>query len=151
MIEGRMGPGARRVEPAACAYLCINERQSAVRSLVTAGRHDRHMRRRGSDPRLVGQRGRPARKSSSFALRVAAIAAGVFGVTWASAPQLSAVWRQATVAPEELRAVERSVYYSGCRQARAAGIAPIYRGSPGYREGLDGDGDGVACEPYPSM
>ncbi len=45
-------------------------------------------------------------------------------------------------------AVEQSVYYSGCNEVRAAGKAPLYRGSPGYREGMDGDGDGVACEPY---
>ncbi len=45
-------------------------------------------------------------------------------------------------------AVEKSVYYAGCNQVRAAGKAPLYRGQPGYREGMDGDGDGVACEPY---
>lgn len=44
--------------------------------------------------------------------------------------------------------LESAVYYSGCREARAAGVAPIYRGQPGYREGMDGDGDGIACEPY---
>ncbi|QMS55684.1 DUF1524 domain-containing protein [Glutamicibacter protophormiae] len=38
------------------------------------------------------------------------------------------------------------VYYSRCAEARAAGAAPLYAGSPGYRPGLDGDGDGVACE-----
>jgi Excalibur calcium-binding domain len=43
---------------------------------------------------------------------------------------------------------EQSVYYAGCRDARAAGAAPLYRGDPGYREGMDGDNDGVACEPY---
>ncbi|KQN24148.1 hypothetical protein ASF00_14900 [Sphingomonas sp. Leaf34] len=43
---------------------------------------------------------------------------------------------------------QRSVYYSGCREARAAGAAPIYRGQPGYRPGMDGDNDGIACEPY---
>jgi hypothetical protein len=32
--------------------------------------------------------------------------------------------------------------------ARAAGAAPIYRGQPGYREEMDGDGDGIACEPH---
>nr|WP_040800786.1 excalibur calcium-binding domain-containing protein [Nocardia higoensis] len=31
-------------------------------------------------------------------------------------------------------------------QARAAGAAPLYAGSPGYRSGLDRDGDGRACE-----
>jgi hypothetical protein len=29
---------------------------------------------------------------------------------------------------------------------RAAGKAPLYRGDPGYRAGLDRDDDGVACE-----
>ena len=43
---------------------------------------------------------------------------------------------------------ESSVFYSGCRQVRAAGAAPLYRGQPGYRPGMDGDGDGIACENY---
>src|SRR5207302_1787123 len=30
--------------------------------------------------------------------------------------------------------------------ANAAGAAPLLRGEPGYRAGLDRDGDGVACE-----
>ncbi len=38
-------------------------------------------------------------------------------------------------------------YYSGCNAVRAAGAAPLYRGEPGYRPEMDGDGDGVACEP----
>ena len=39
-----------------------------------------------------------------------------------------------------------SVYYRNCQAAKDAGAAPLYRGQPGYRSGLDGDGDGVACE-----
>lgn len=39
-------------------------------------------------------------------------------------------------------------YYSGCNEARTAGVAPLHAGEPGYREEMDGDGDGVACEPY---
>ncbi len=39
-----------------------------------------------------------------------------------------------------------STYYPDCTAARAAGAAPLHAGSPGYRTGLDGDGDGVACE-----
>ena len=38
------------------------------------------------------------------------------------------------------------VYYANCSAARAAGAAPIHVGEPGYRSGLDRDGDGVACE-----
>jgi hypothetical protein len=37
-------------------------------------------------------------------------------------------------------------YYSSCAAARAAGVAPLYVGDPGYRPGLDGDRDGIACE-----
>lgn len=39
--------------------------------------------------------------------------------------------------------------WGGCHDARAMGTAPIYRGEPGYREDMDGDGDGIACEPAP--
>ena len=39
-----------------------------------------------------------------------------------------------------------SVYYPNCAAVRAAGRAPLHRGEPGYRSGLDRDGDGVACE-----
>jgi hypothetical protein len=37
-------------------------------------------------------------------------------------------------------------YYPNCAAARAAGAAPLHRGEPGYRPGLDRDGDGVAGE-----
>lgn len=47
-----------------------------------------------------------------------------------------------------VRASGGSAYYRNCAAARAAGVAPIYRGEPGYRPPLDRDGDGVACEPY---
>jgi hypothetical protein len=43
---------------------------------------------------------------------------------------------------------EASVYYPGCNAVRAAGRAPLYRGQPGYRPEMDGDDDGIACEPH---
>jgi hypothetical protein len=39
-----------------------------------------------------------------------------------------------------------AVHFANCAAARAAGAAPILAGEPGYRAGLDGDSDGVACE-----
>ena len=57
------------------------------------------------------------------------VASAALGITRARAPQLGDHW-------------------GGCNEARAAGTAPIYAGEPGYRDGMDGDGDGVACEPY---
>jgi hypothetical protein len=41
-------------------------------------------------------------------------------------------------------------FWGGCNDARAAGTAPIYRGEPGYRPDMDGDSDGIACEPHRS-
>ena len=50
-------------------------------------------------------------------------------------------------APVQQAPAQSSVYYETCADARAAGAAPLHRGEPGYRPGLDRDGDGVACEP----
>lgn len=76
-----------------------------------------------------------------------AASAGLF--TYFAIPRAQAAWTVATRSPEETQKVERSVYYRNCNAARAAGAAPIYAGEPGYREGMDGDSDGIACEPYP--
>ncbi|TLM81987.1 DUF1524 domain-containing protein [Pseudarthrobacter sp. NamE2] len=43
-------------------------------------------------------------------------------------------------------AAQAAIYYANCTEVVAAGAAPLYAGSPGYRSGLDGDSDGVACE-----
>ncbi|WP_347878339.1 excalibur calcium-binding domain-containing protein, partial [Actinomyces sp. ZJ308] len=37
-------------------------------------------------------------------------------------------------------------YYANCKEARAAGAAPMYQGDPGYRPDLDRDKDGIACD-----
>jgi hypothetical protein len=39
-------------------------------------------------------------------------------------------------------------YWSRCAQAKAADTYPIYMGEPGYRDELDGDSDGIACEAH---
>jgi hypothetical protein len=39
--------------------------------------------------------------------------------------------------------------YPNCAAARAVGLAPAYRGQPGYWPQHDRDNDGIACEPYP--
>ena len=45
-------------------------------------------------------------------------------------------------------ATETSVTYAGCDEVRRLGKAPLYAGQPGYRIGMDGDRDGIACEPH---
>ena len=56
--------------------------------------------------------------------------------------------RARTVPAQAAMSSAPQVYYSGCNAARAAGAAPIYAGQPGYRPELDGDSDGIACEPW---
>lgn len=66
-------------------------------------------------------------------------------VTLATVPKASRPTQEApTATPTSSSAV--SVYYANCTAARAAGAAPVRRGDPGYRAGLDRDGDGVGCE-----
>jgi hypothetical protein len=53
-----------------------------------------------------------------------------------------------TAAPVASAAPDRSVHYAGCNEVRAAGKAPLTADQPGYRAEMDGDGDGIACEPH---
>lgn len=49
-------------------------------------------------------------------------------------------------APTSVPAPDEDVYYANCTEARDAGVTPLYEGDPGYRAGMDGDSDGIACE-----
>ena len=51
-----------------------------------------------------------------------------------------------TPSEEPKRSPKEEVYYGKCADVQAAGKAPLHRGDPGYRSGLDRDGDGIACE-----
>lgn len=47
-----------------------------------------------------------------------------------------------------LEALPPGYTYSGCDEVRAAGVAPIYSSERGFSDRLDGDGDGIGCEPH---
>lgn len=49
--------------------------------------------------------------------------------------------------PSPRKTTKPAVYYKNCDAVRAAGKAPLLRGQPGYRTGLDRDLDSEACEP----
>lgn len=40
-------------------------------------------------------------------------------------------------------------HFANCKQACAAGVAPMHRGDPNYDPRLDRDNDGIACEKCP--
>lgn len=52
----------------------------------------------------------------------------------------------APVAPAPVAPAPAAAYYKNCDAVRAAGAAPLYAGSAGYRAALDRDSDGIACE-----
>jgi hypothetical protein len=53
-----------------------------------------------------------------------------------------------SVAPKAPAPTSGGREFASCTAARAAGVTPIRRGTPLYaaNQGLDRDGDGVACE-----
>lgn len=73
---------------------------------------------------------------------VIAVASGL-GIAFAANAWDSAQKRQAI-----LDALPSGYAYSGCDEVRAAGVAPLHSYERGFSERLDGDGDGVGCEPY---
>lgn len=83
--------------------------------------------------------------------------AGIWGSTFELPADFRAAHPQAYSPPAKPKSVTKqdmrpmrpaTVYYRNCAAARVAGAAPIYRGQPGYRPEMDGDNDGIACEPY---
>lgn len=118
----------------------MSERYPNIRRAQRAGGV---YRRRPTDQRRGAEK-----QQASFLLSLAQFSALAAILSWNLAPELISAWSVSTSSPQALKKVESSVYYANCTEARAAGVAPIYRGSPGYREGMDGDGDGIACEPY---
>jgi hypothetical protein len=102
-------------------------------------------KRTGSPYRKGRRRGR---KVESFLTTIVGLSAVAFVATWQATPVMQSIYSHATRTPEEIASVEQSAYYQNCSDARARGAAPIYSGQPGYRAEMDGDSDGVACEPY---
>jgi hypothetical protein len=99
---------------------------------------------RDSDYPLVRRRGRPAawfrrhrHQIGIAALATVALAALAYPVLMdLSRWPLTVALRHAAAAPN-------------CAAARAVGLAPAYRGQPGYYPQHDRDRDGIACEPWP--
>lgn len=103
-------------------------------------------------------RKRRARGRRSHALRFlagAAMVGAVVGISSAaigegSTDAMTGKLKSVAVSAGLMRAhtPQAGAYYAGCNAARAAGVAPLYESEPGYRPEMDGDGDGIACEPY---
>ena len=99
-------------------------------------------------PYYRAQQQRASRRRTAKLLGIAGAAGLVFGLASLPSVRAELVEGALDLADRRSRAPQPGDSWAGCDQARAAGTAPIYDGEPGYREGMDGDGDGIACEPY---
>lgn len=115
-------------------------------------------------PIVLGEytRAKKRRRVGSFAVKVLG-GAGLAGAVLGSALGMhetgglakagtfvGAVAKDVAVSQGIMRAntPQPGAYYRYCADARAAGVAPLRIGEPGYSPHLDRDGDGMACEPY---
>lgn len=97
----------------------------------------------------TSDRGRTTRPLP-FAATVGLASAATFAAVLFHEEALSLLARPTslTTSAEREHAPPTRAFYRNCDAARAAGVAPIHAGEPGYREEMDGDSDGIACEPY---
>jgi hypothetical protein len=87
--------------------------------------------------------------SEKIILLASIILGAAGGIAWSDAPSPErASPRASSAAPVVAPVTDANVHYSGCNEVRALGKAPLYADQPGYREDMDGDGDGIACEPH---
>ena len=104
-------------------------------------RFRRHPERRERDMR---RRLRAAAKPGPSRARLIGLGVLVFvGVVVGglAGPSALAWFREAASRPAP-------VFYAWCSDAHERGVYSIRRDEPGYRDELDADGDGLACEPY---
>lgn len=87
------------------------------------------------------------RKRGGYHCHRASIPAAGLGWAPPSRPAAPARREPRPVSPAAAwRDTAAETYYPNCSAARAAGVAPLMRGDPGYSRRLDRDGDGRACE-----
>jgi Excalibur calcium-binding domain len=88
------------------------------------------------------------RRSYRFTILVVLAAVASFAVTMGVMPLQP--WSALSSSPWTAAMQAKHIAaYPSCTAARAVGLAPAYRGQPGYWPQHDRDKDGIACEPYP--
>ncbi|MEU8136616.1 excalibur calcium-binding domain-containing protein [Streptodolium elevatio] len=136
-----MGPRRQHVREFVCAIRRRPRDESALRPDRAVGRWGRG---RGRDGRHADRR-----KSPLLHGDVHRDGRGDHRNDDAGGLQLApARWGTGTTTPPS---GQGPLYFEQCAEAWEAGEAPIERGEPGYRDELDRDKDGTACEPSPEI
>lgn len=95
-----------------------------------------------SQPTIVRFAPVPAPATSTRAVSSTRVASGTTVVAAKAAPATKA----AAANPAPTKVAVAAASYKNCAAVRAAGMAPLHKGQPGYAKHLDRDGDGIACE-----
>jgi len=131
------------LSPRLTVALAMSENADQHRNGRSTFSEHRVLMRRKS-PHRYHRQAPPARPFQlPFAAVVGLTAVVAFALTWfaitPSAP------RAAVASYVKVRTTDQ--HYSGCTAVRAAGRKDIPSWDPSYRSWMDGDGDGLACEP----
>lgn len=86
---------------------------------------------------------------AAFSILVLAVAVTAFVLALNPAATRTIVKAIAGSVAEATESRLTDQHFRNCDAARAAGRQSIPSWDPSYRERMDRDGDGVACEPYP--
>ncbi|MEO5319129.1 DUF1524 domain-containing protein [Arthrobacter sp. CC3] len=137
-----------------CEYVARQISVKATYSLwVTQAEHDAMARILADCSGQLAPTNEKAPVAAAPAPAPAAVAPAPFVAVPAPAAPAPAAAVPAPVAPAPVVPVPVPVapapaaaYYANCAAAKAAGAAPLYAGSAGYRPALDRDRDGIACE-----
>ena len=87
------------------------------------------------------------RRSHRFAVLAVLAAVSSFAVTWGLLTFES--WSALSSSPWTLTMYAKHfAAFPNCSAVRLVGLAPAYKGQPGYWPQHDRDGDNWACEPY---
>ena len=73
------------------------------------------------------------------------VALGAGAITWGL---MTAPWSATESSWSAMTSAKHLPAAPNCDAARAVGLAPAYRGQPGYWPRHDRDDDGIACEPW---
>ena len=83
------------------------------------------------------------------AIKLRRLSRGLKVPALAAAGALALAWGLMSLSPwPPVMTLKHLASFPACGAARAFGLAPAYRGTPGYWAHHDGDGDGTSCEPW---